>query len=85
MTDKLKKPQTFILWAQSDYAEMIAVKIQSDINRVFGMLPNVKVGGFDGDDERPIRVYYFGSNTELQTVKKFISDNYDLGIEIHEM
>lgn len=85
MTDKLKKPQIFILWAQSDYAEMVAVKIQKDINQLFGVMPNVKVGGFDGDDERPIRVYYFGSNTELQAIKKFISANYDLGIEIHEM
>ncbi|AUX11451.1 hypothetical protein C0213_03195 [Latilactobacillus sakei] len=84
MNDKLKKPQTFSVWAKSEYAQMVATQIQHDIQSLFGMAPNIEVGGFASDDDRPIRINYYGSKTEVQSVKKMISDRYELSINNDE-
>lgn len=81
MTDKLKKPQTFAVWAKTEFAQMVAAQIQQDISRAFGMMPNIEVGGFDSDDDRPIRIHYYGSNTDVQAVKKMIHERYELSTD----
>ncbi|ANY14217.1 hypothetical protein BCY75_09525 [Latilactobacillus curvatus] len=84
MNDKLKKPQTFSVWSKAEYAQMVATQIQRDIQSLFGMAPNIEVGGFASDDDRPIRINYYGSNTDVQSVKKMISDRYELSINNDE-
>lgn len=84
MTDninQLKKPQDIVFWAKTDYANMIAINMRKDIAKYFGMPAEVEVGGFPGDEMRPIRVHYFGSDSEFQSMTKYISSHYNFGID----
>lgn len=83
--DKLKKPQDIVVWAKSQYVQMVAAQIQKDINHMFGMMPNIEVGGFDSDDDRPIQIHYYGSITDAQAVRKMIHDRYELSTDQDEM
>lgn len=81
MTDKLKKPQIFAIWAKTEYAQMVAAQIQQDISRMFGMTPSIEIGGFASDDHRPIRINYYGSRTDVEMVQKMIHDRYELSTD----
>ena len=81
MSDKLKKPQNIVIWVKAQYVQLVATQIQQDISNLFGMMPSIEVGGFASDDDRPIRINYYGSNTEVHSVKKMIYDRYELSTD----
>lgn len=84
MTDnmnQLKKPQDIVFWAKTDYANMIAINMQKDIAKNFGMPAEIEVGGFPGDETRPIRVHYFGSDSEFRNMTKYINGHYSFGVD----
>ncbi|MDT3394867.1 MAG: hypothetical protein LIR10_09980 [Bacillota bacterium] len=55
--------------------------MRKDIAKNFGMPAEVEVGGFPGDEMRPIRVHYFGSDTEFHSMTKYINVHYSFGVE----
>lgn len=84
MTDsanQIKKPQDIVYWAKADYVEMAAINMRKDIAKYFGMPAEVEVGGFPGDDLRPIKIHYFGSDSEFHKMTKYISSHYLFGVE----
>lgn len=84
MTDsanQIKKPQDIVYRAKAEYAEMIAINIRIYVARQFGLPADVEVGGYPGDEVRPIKVHYFGSDSEMQRLTKYIDAHYCFGVE----
>ncbi|MCP8849157.1 hypothetical protein LOX61_01395 [Latilactobacillus curvatus] len=84
MTDsanQIKKPQDIVYRAKAEYAEMIAINIRKDIASQFGLPADVEVGGYPGDEVRPIKIHYFGSDNEMQRLTKYIDAHYCFGVE----